>query len=171
MKWNEQFTYESQLEYNDFFRQVKEHLFAGSHLTFIAPHSLPSGGKTALAEALTTDKQVQAHFHNGILWAGLGDHPNVLGHFARWGKLLGVIPSQVTNLNSRNAWHQALRATIGNHRLLLIIDDARTVEDTLVFQVGGPQCTYLLTTPTYPIASQLQLNTQESFPIKISIDE
>jgi hypothetical protein len=146
MKWNRQFKSGSQQEYLDFLRHVKEHLFTGNHLTFIAPQNLPNGGKTTLAEALIADRQVQAHFRDGILWVGLGAHPNVLGHLARWGKLLGVIPSQVQNLNSREAWRQALRTAIGNRRLLIIIDDAWTIEDALAFQIGGPQCTYLLTT-------------------------
>jgi hypothetical protein len=146
MKWNERLRYKCQLEHDNFLQQVKEHLFAGDHLTFVMQHDLCSDGNTALAEALATDKQVQTHFHDGILWARLGPQPNVLGLFARWGQLLGVMPSQVKNLNSREAWRQALQMAIGTRRLLLIIEDAWTIEDALAFQVGGPQCIYLLTT-------------------------
>ena len=146
MKWNGRLKYKCQLERDDFFKQVKERLFAGDHLTFVVQHNLSNDGKKTLAEALVIDKQVQAHFHDGILLARLGPHPNVLGQFARWGQFLGVVPSQVRDLNSREAWRQALQAAIGTRRLLLIIEDAWTVEDALAFQVGGPQCAYLLTT-------------------------
>src|SRR6266699_1653816 len=108
----------------DLFMQVKERLFAGDNVALTALNGLPGIGKTALAVALARDREVQAHFRDGVLWAGLGPHPNMLSLLARWGKLLGVTPSQVENVNSRESWGQALRDAIGLRRLLLIIDDA-----------------------------------------------
>ena len=104
--------------------QVKERLFAANVPSSIALAGLPGIGKTALAAALATDQQVQLHFRDGILWARLGPHPNVLGHLARWGELLGVLPSQVENIKSREAWSRALQAAISTRQMLLIIDDA-----------------------------------------------
>ena len=117
--------------------EVKERLLAGENVALTAVDGLPGIGKTALAAVLAMDQQVQDHFCDGILWAGLGPRPNVLGHLARWGMLLGVMPSQVENINSRESWGQALRAAIGNRRLLLIISDAWMAEDAWAFQVGG----------------------------------
>lgn len=125
--------------------QVKEHLLATNPLTFTALYGLPASGKTSLAVTLLTDQQIRAHF-NGILWAGLGQEPNVLGQLARWGTLLGVAPSDVENHKSCQAWGQALRSAIGNRRMLLVIDDVWRIEDVLALQIGGLQCTYLLTT-------------------------
>jgi len=133
-------------------QHVKEHLLAEDHPAFTALHGLPGSGKTALAAALVTDQQVQAHFSDGILWAGLGEHPNVLGELARWGRLLGVTPTQVENIKSWEAWGRALRAAIGTRRFLLVIDDAWSVEDALAFQIGGPQCCHMLTTRLSQIA-------------------
>ena len=126
--------------------QVKERLFAANVPSVIALAGLPGIGKTALAAALATDQQVQLHFRDGILWAKLGPRPNVLGQLARWGQLLGVNPSQVENIKSREAWSRALQAAIGTRQILLIIDDARTAEDALALQIGGPRCVHLLTT-------------------------
>jgi transcriptional regulator with XRE-family HTH domain len=131
---------------------VKEHLLAEDHPAFTALHGLPGSGKTALAAALVVDQQIQAHFSDGILWAGLGEHPNVLGELARWGRLLGVTPTQVENIRSWEAWGRALRATIGTRRFLLVIEDAWSVEDALAFQIGGPQCCHMLTTRLSQIA-------------------
>jgi DNA-binding XRE family transcriptional regulator len=125
---------------------VKERLLAADPLTFTALYGLPGSGKTALAMTLFTDQQIRAHFRNGILWAGLGQEPNVLGQLARWGTLLGVAPSDVENPKSYQAWGRALRSAIGNRQMLLVIDDAWTIEDALALQIGGVQCTYLLTT-------------------------
>jgi hypothetical protein len=132
--------------------QLKEYLFAGDIMNLMILRGLPGIGKTALAATLATDQQAQAHFPDGILWAELGRHPKVLGQLARWGKLLGVVPSQVENIKSRQAWGQALRAAIGSRRFLLVIDDVWTTEDARTFQIGGSQCTYLLTTRVSEVA-------------------
>ena len=144
---------DSLLGRQDVFMQVKERLFAGNHVALTALDDLPGIGKTALAAALASDREVQTHFRDGVLWTGLGPHPNMLSLLARWGKLLGVAPNQVENVNSRESWGQVLRDAIGTRRLLLIIDDAWTAEDALALQVGGPACTYLLTTRQSQVAS------------------
>jgi len=129
-------------------QQMKERLLTGNENDFAltALKGLPGVGKTALALALATDQQVQAHFSDGILWVGLGPEPNVLGLLTHWGKLLGIEPAEVENVESREDWSSILHATIGSRRMLLIIDDAWNGEDALTFQVGGKSCAHLLTT-------------------------
>ncbi len=126
--------------------RVKQQLLKGDNLALTAINGLPGIGKTTLAIAVATDEQIQTRFRDGILWVGLGPHPNVQGQLARWGKLLGIAPKDVENINSRESWARALRAAIGNHHLLLVIDDAWSAEDALTFQVGGTHCAHLLTT-------------------------
>lgn len=126
--------------------RVKELLFEGDSLALTAINGLPGIGKTTLAVAVATDEQVQTRFRDGILWVGLGPHPNVPSQLARWGKLLGITPKDVENVNSRQSWAQALRAAIGTRHLLLVIDDAWSAEDALPFQVGSAHCAHLLTT-------------------------
>lgn len=132
------------------FMQVKQYLLEADSLTFTALHGLPGVGKTTLAMALAMDQDIRLRFRDGILWAPLGPQPHVLGQMMRWGTLLGVAPSDVENPESPLAWSQALRAAIGNRQILLVIDDAQTMEDALALQVGGTQCTYLLTTRQPP---------------------
>jgi transcriptional regulator with XRE-family HTH domain len=131
---------------HDILVEVKERLLGDENVVLQAMDSLPGIGKTALASVLAMDQQIQKHFCDGILWAGLGPKPNVLGHLARWGMLLGVMPSQVENISSREAWGRALRAAIGNRRLLLVISDAWSAEDVMALQVGGRACAHLVTT-------------------------
>ena len=131
---------------------MKESLFAVDTVFLTASGGLPSIGQTALALSVATDRQVQAHFRHGILWAKLGPHPNVLGILARWGKLLGIASSQVEDFHSRQAWGRALRAAIGARQMLLVIGNAYRAEDALALQVGGTACTHLLTTGLSQVA-------------------
>jgi len=126
--------------------QTKQRLLEGDRLALTALNGLPGIGKTTIAIMLAKDPEVQAYFRDGILWTGLGPRPNVLGQLARWGVLLGIKPADVENVNNWEAWGRALQAAIGSHRILLIIDDAWSVEDALAFQVGGTHCAHLLTT-------------------------
>ena len=73
------------------FIRVKQSLLQGNSLALMARDGLPGIGQTTLAVALVNDQKVQTHFHDGILWAGLGPQPNVLEILAHWGKLLGVV--------------------------------------------------------------------------------
>lgn len=148
----------------DFLMQVKESLLAAESLTAIALTGLPGIGKTALAVVVAMDQQVQNHFVDGILWAGLGPSGNVLSQLIRWGKLLGVTSDQVETIKSPQAWGQALRTAIGTRRLLLIIDDAWTAEDALALQVGGPECVHLLTTHVSQVASSFALRGSMEVP-------
>jgi hypothetical protein len=114
------------------FRWTRQHLFEKGRL---ALYGLPGVGKTALGVVLATDPQSQTRFQNGILWAGLGPQPDILGVLVRWGKLLGITPSEVENagrsggLSLLEDWRRALRAAIGQRSLLLVIDDAWSIND------------------------------------------
>jgi tetratricopeptide (TPR) repeat protein/transcriptional regulator with XRE-family HTH domain len=125
--------------------QLKQRLCAGNS-ALSALNGLPGIGKTALAIALASDAQVQAQFCDGVLWAGLGTTPNVVGLLARWGKLLDVPPTAIGNTDSPLDWGQALRAAIGKRHMLLVIDDVWQLDTALALQVGGPYCACLITT-------------------------
>jgi tetratricopeptide (TPR) repeat protein/transcriptional regulator with XRE-family HTH domain len=144
---------DSLLGRDDLLELVKQYLLGDNHQAQIALNGLPGIGKTTLAVALTKDRQVRAHFCDGILWAGLGPRPNVLSVLARWGALLGIKPGDVENVNNREDWGRALQASIGNRRFLLVIDDAWNVKHALALQIGGPRCVHLLTTRSPRVAS------------------
>ncbi|HEX3642095.1 MAG TPA: NB-ARC domain-containing protein, partial [Ktedonobacteraceae bacterium] len=136
----------------DLLMEVKERLFAGENVALTDLDGLPGIGKTALVAALATDQEVREHFCDGILWAKLGPRPNMMSHLVRWGKLLGVTPSQVKDINNRQAWGYALQDAIDTRQMLLIIDDAWSVEDALSLQVGGIACAHVLTTRQSQVA-------------------
>jgi transcriptional regulator with XRE-family HTH domain/uncharacterized protein HemY len=135
--------------------QLKAWLLSGETVILSALHGLPGVGKTALALALAHDEDVRAHFADGILWAGLGQTPQVSETLARWGALLGLAPAETPRPSTPEAWAQVLRTAIGNRRFLFVLDDAWHVEAVLACQVGGSNCAYLVTTRRLDLALQV----------------
>jgi tetratricopeptide (TPR) repeat protein len=136
------------------FHYLKQRLCSGETL---ALHGLPGVGKTALSTALTDDWQVRAAFADGLLRAGLGPQPRLADILHQWGQRLGLPDEQVPSLKSQEDWARALRTHIGMRRLLIVIDDAWKIEEAVALKVGGPRCTYLLTTRYPAIAAAFAL--------------
>ncbi|MEO8971254.1 MAG: tetratricopeptide repeat protein [Ktedonobacteraceae bacterium] len=127
-------------------RTLKQRLLAGKRAALSALNGLPGVGKTALATALAHDDEVRAHFSDGVLWAGLGYEPDVLGLLSRWGTVLNCAPADLSQRSRPDAWAASIHAAIGQRRMLLVIDDAWEISQALAFQIGGPNCTHLVTT-------------------------
>ena len=130
----------------DLLTLLKQRLGARESQRLTALSGLPGVGKTALVAALVTDRQVQESFRDGILWAGVGPQPDVLNLLVRWATLLGAQPPAGKRALQVEEWSQVIRTVIGKRRMLLVLDDVWKVEATLLMQVGGPNCAYLLTT-------------------------
>lgn len=131
---------------------LKRVLTAEQAAQTLALKGLPGVGKTALAVTLAHDKDVRAAFTGGILWAGLGDQPNVAHLLSRWGKLLGLTSAQTEKLTTVEAMTKALRRVIGTRPMLIVLDDAWSIEVIVALQIGGPRCTYLVTTRQAEVA-------------------
>ena len=127
-------------------RTLKRQLLAGKRMALSALNGLPGVGKTALATALAHDDEVRAYFSDGVLWAGLGYEPDVLGLLSRWGSVLNCAPADLAQRSRPDAWAASIHAAIGQRRMLLVIDDAWEISQALAFQIGGPNCAHLVTT-------------------------
>ena len=77
---------------------IRERLRSSMSLAVL--NGLPGVGKTALTITLAHDPEIREHFHDGILWAGLGPNPNIMAHLSRWGQLLGLSADQTGKLNT-----------------------------------------------------------------------
>lgn len=130
---------------SDSMKKLKQRLCVEPATHVAALHGLPGAGKTTLAIALAHDKDILDYFTGGILWAGLGPQPNIMGHLGRWGSLLGISPTEAKRLADTANWTQAIRAAIGQRRILFIIDDIWDINDGLAFKFGGPGCSYVIT--------------------------
>ena len=126
--------------------QLRQRLSSGHSVALTALNGLPGVGKTALSIALVQDERIRAYFRDGILWAGLGPEPNLSSMLSRWGKLLEVPDSEMAELASNEERARAIRTVLGTRRMLVVIDDAWTIEQALLFKVGGADCVHLVTT-------------------------
>ena len=119
-----------------------DRLVSGEALALSA-EGLPGVGKTTLAIGLAHEPAVREHFKDGVLWAGLGPQPDVMHALATWAEDFGHDLSELTTEAGRS---QAMRDTIGQRRMLLVIDDAWQLEAAKWLRCGGPNCCHLLTT-------------------------
>ncbi|MEZ4728428.1 MAG: tetratricopeptide repeat protein [Caldilineaceae bacterium] len=128
--------------------ELANQLIAGSHLALSA-EGLPGVGKTTLAVALAHHPRILDHFHDGVLWAGLGPTPDIMSLLARWGQELGRDISTIDNEHERA---ELVKNAIGQRHLLLVIDDAWAIEPAEWLRCGGPNCRHLLTTRNQSLA-------------------
>lgn len=144
--------------------ELKQQLFAGCSPIFCTLKGLPGVGKTALAIELAHDPEVQKHFRDGILWAGLGRQPDVLSRLGRWAVELGIPQADVANLTSIEDRAIAIQTVIGTRRMLLVLDDAWQVEAVKHFRFGVPNCAYLVTTRLLEVEQEF---TSDNKPIQV----
>ncbi len=133
--------------------ELRQRLCKEGNIALSALNGLPGVGKTALAVALAHDKDIREHFADGILWAGLGPHPDVQSHLSRWGNLLGMQEGEMNQLHDLRAWELALHQAVGSRSFLFVVDDVWKVEDALALKVGGQRCSHLITTRFPSIAT------------------
>lgn len=140
---------------DDLLRNIRTRLCDEQQTPVLAAlNGIPGVGKTSLAIALAHDPAIRHSFSDGILWAGLGPHPQIPGHLSRWGTLLHIDATTLPSIGVEAApdkengesWIKAIRFAIGQRRMLIVIDDVWQIEDALHCLVGGPNCAFLLTT-------------------------
>jgi WD40 repeat protein len=117
----------------------------GRSTAFIAALRGAGGyGKTTLARALAYDLDVQEAFYDGVLWVELGERPtNLLGTLI---DLIQRLTGKRPGIENINAAASALGETLGDRRILFVIDDVWSAGDLRPFLQGGPHTTRLVTT-------------------------
>jgi len=104
----------------------------------------PGVGKTTLAAALAHDDDVKKLFPDGILWASLGEKPDLLAQLRNWGFALNakeiLLHSDVTQCTDR------LAAIVRDKKLLLLIDDVWQIEHFVPFRIAGNKSFIVATT-------------------------
>jgi hypothetical protein len=113
-------------------------------------HGMGGIGKTVIARALCDDPAVQHAFPDGILWATLGQQPDLITLLREWIALLG---GEVRgSLLTVNLLKNILTSLLRERTCLLVLDNVWHLEDLEVLCVGGPRCRVLFTTRDARIA-------------------
>jgi hypothetical protein len=128
------------------FSTLKEQLLdiKGDAVTITsALHGAGGYGKTTLAMALAHDPDIQDGYFDGILWAQLGERPDGLSIIS---DLVETLSGERSGLQDINSAAAKLSETLGDRRILLVVDDVWREEDLRPFMQGGPNVTRLITT-------------------------
>lgn len=124
----------------DLLTQPSEH----NTLVITAKEGVGGMGTTSLALALTRDESVRATYPDGMLWATLGPDPDILTPLGQWLFALDERGLQMPTIAMASA---QLRHLLKRRRMLLVVDEAWSVEDLLPFQVVEETgCRLLVTT-------------------------
>jgi hypothetical protein len=121
-----------------------------------AIHGMGGIGKSVMARALCEDTEVQNHFMDGILWARVGQQPDLNTRLREWIIALGgMIEESSPTLDS-------LRAKLGNmlenKTCLLIIDDVWERKHAEAFITTTSTIRFIITTRDAEIARALHAN-------------
>jgi tetratricopeptide (TPR) repeat protein len=116
---------------------------------------LPGVGKTALAIALSHDRRVREAYPDGVLWAGLGQHPDLEAQLGAWGLALGWRMEELAALPAVEGRARVLQAALQARRLLVVLDDVWALQAASALQLGGPSSAHLITTRSPALAAEI----------------
>lgn len=112
-------------------------------LVVSAIYGLGGIGKTTIAASLAHDPEIQQQFPDGILWATLGQHPDVLSWLNSHIQSLGDYDFRPTTIQTA-ASH--FRTLVRNRKILIVVDDAWDSGDVRPFLVANSSCRVIVTT-------------------------
>ena len=118
-----------------------------------ALHGMGGIGKSVMARALCDDPEVQATFPDGILWARVGQTPDLVPSLREWIYALGGIVSETAPTVDR--LKSILTDLLRERSCLLIADDVWKKAHAEVFRVGGHKCRFMLTTRDAALAEEM----------------
>ncbi|MEH1828631.1 MAG: NB-ARC domain-containing protein, partial [Nostoc sp.] len=149
--------------------EIKARLLANTSnagaLLISAIHGLGGIGKTTLVTALAHDEDIQKRFSGGVLWATLGQEPDILALLSSWVQALGDYEFRAINIEATSAH---LRSLLHDKAVLLVVDDAWEPNKVKPFMVASSQSQLLITSRRADVADavgaylqQLNLMTPE----------
>jgi WD40 repeat protein len=129
---------------------LKQKLLAGGTNVGTTGQSSPVGvqgmggiGKSVLAAALAHDSEVRQAFPDGIYWLTIGQKPKLL---ELQNRLLRQLTGSKQTLTTEQEAKDALREALEGRTVLVVVDDAWTINDVNAFSVAAPAARLLVTT-------------------------
>ncbi|MGK7886830.1 MAG: NB-ARC domain-containing protein [Crocosphaera sp.] len=149
---------------NELKKSLLEETSITGALVVSAIHGLGGIGKSTLVAALAHNQDIRKRFPDGILWATLGQQPDVLSLLTSWIQALGDYKFSPTNIDVAS---RQLCSLLDRKAILLVVDDVWNADHALPFRVGGSQCRVLVTTRNADIAVVLDATLLELGVMKL----
>ena len=99
-------------------------------------------GKSSLAVHVANSESTQFKYDEGVLWGGLGPQPDTSRVLTEWANALNLAEIPEEQPERRR---ERVRNAIGDRRMLLVLDDAWTLEAIEKLDLRGPKCGLLVT--------------------------
>lgn len=129
----------------------------------------PGVGKSTIVAGLAHDPAVASHFPDGILWASLGETPNLLSELSSWAEALGLHdPAQERAVEQLTA---QLATALRDRRMLLIVDDVWQTEHLSPFKIGGQACALLITSRLNEVAEALTPTAADVYRLAVLAED
>lgn len=135
--------------------ELKEGLCRSESMAIFGLHGM---GKSAIVLAIAADQKVREFFTGGILWAPLGKNPEVLAILGNCAAAMGIRLNKIADVKTVEGRKRAILETIGEDPVLIIIDDAREVDEAKAFKIECPKCAHILTTRYRHVAASFASN-------------
>ncbi|MCI0710076.1 MAG: NB-ARC domain-containing protein [Chloroflexi bacterium] len=113
----------------------------------------PGVGKSTLLGAIAHDREVAGQFPDGVLWASLGEAPDIPGELNLWADALSL--SEPGRARGADEISALIRAMLRDKRVLILVDDVWETEHAAPFKVGGQSCATIMTTRLNDVAGAL----------------
>jgi DNA-binding SARP family transcriptional activator len=148
-------------------REIKQRVgvgnVAGRPVTVI--HGWPGVGKSTTVAKLTHDREIADAFPDGVLWASLGQTPNLMSELMGWAHALGLGDSvHARKLEDITA---QLTTAARDQRMLLVIDDVWQTEHVKPFRVGGQHCATVMTSRLFDVALALAPTSADVYRLPV----
>ena len=134
-----------------------------------AVHGWPGVGKTTVAAALARDTEIEEIFADGVLFASLGQEPEILSTLIIWARALGA--GDLSDAESVPEASARLAAAVRDKRVLLILDDVWDAAHAASLAVGGRRCGTLVTTRLSRVAHEISPRTEGIYRLGVLSQE
>ncbi|MBM7845653.1 tetratricopeptide repeat protein [Herpetosiphon giganteus] len=150
-------------------QEALHNLVRNTHRVFV--FGPPGIGKTTLVSEATYHHEILSLTPDGVLWAGLGNKPNLMTVLMAWGRELGISNEDLVQASDLDLRSILIRDRIGPRAMLLVVDDVWDIHHLNPFlKAQGEQCRILATTRLRLLPEEAESFSSISLPYLSSND-